>query len=159
MKLPNARSATPADIRGILPMVGAICAMHEKLDPERYAMLPDVVARYERWLPQRITDSRSVLLVGEVDNRLAGFLVAGIETNIPIYRLTEFAFIHDVWVEPEFRRQGVAGALVDEAIQRFKDIGIRQVRLETAAANEDARRLFASRGFRVGTIDMLRELS
>jgi hypothetical protein len=61
------RSATPADIPAILPMVRAICSMHERLVPARYAMLPDVVDRYARWLPERAVDPRSVFLVAESD--------------------------------------------------------------------------------------------
>lgn len=153
------RPATPEDVPGVLPMVGAICAMHEQLDPDRYAMLPDVVQRYERWLPARSRDPRSVFLVGTDDaGRLRGFLVATIETSIPIYRLSEFGFIHDVWVDPEARGTGLGGALVDGALARFRTLGVSQVRLETAAANDIARRLFSSRGFRVGTVDMLKSL-
>ena len=181
------RPATPADVPAVLPMVRALCDMHEAWDAERYGMLDDVVARYERWLPQRAVDVRSVFLVAEGDefagetgrplppprsprrgehsspggggsSRLIGFLIATIEPNIPIYRLTEFGFIHDVWVEPEARKRGVARVLVVEALRRFEGLGVRQVRLETAAANEAARGLFASCGFRVGTVDMLATL-
>lgn len=154
------RPATPEDVPAVLPMVAAVCAMHERLDPARYTMLPDVAERYRRWLPMRATDPRSVFLVAEADDAasLAGFLVAAIEKSIPIYRLDEFAFIHDMWVEPAFRRHGVARALVEAAIERFRAMGVPQARLETAAGNEAARRLFESCGFRVGTIDMLREL-
>ena len=34
---------------------------------------------------------------------LVGFLIATVEREIPIYRLHEFGFIHDLWVEPEYR--------------------------------------------------------
>lgn len=155
------RPATADDVPAVLPMVASICAMHERLDPERYPMLPDVVERYERWLPFRAADARSVFLVAHTDaapGELVGFLVGTVEPNIPIYRLGEFGYIHDVWVEPAHRSRGHAGALVEGAVERFRAIGVSQVRLETAAANDAARRLFASRGFRVGTVDMLRAL-
>jgi ribosomal protein S18 acetylase RimI-like enzyme len=44
------------------------------------------------------------------------------------------------------------------AIEKFRDIGVTQVRLETAAANEAARKLFASVGFRVSATEMLVEV-
>lgn len=152
----NIRPAAAADVPQVLPMVRAICTMHEKLDPERYAMLPDVVARYEHWFPERAEDPRSVFLVAESSNRLVAFLIATTETNIPIYQLIEFGFIHDIWVEPDSRSQGIAKAIVQEALARFRAQGIHQVRLETAALNDSARKLFTTCGFRVGTIDMLR---
>ncbi len=152
------RPATPADVPNILPMVRSICAMHAQMDPQRYDFLPDIVDRYAHWLPTRAADPRSVLLVGEENEQaatLAGFLVATIEPNIPIYHTREFAFIHDVWVEPRARRSGLASLLVDAAVARFRTLGVAQVRLETAAHNDAARALFERRGFRVSTIDML----
>lgn len=150
------RSATAADVPGVLPMVAAICAMHEALDAERYGMLPDVVGRYERWLPQRAEDPRSVFLVGEDKaGTLAGFLIASVEANIPIYRVSEFGFIHDVWVEPAFRGAGVARAMVEEAVKRFSAMGVSQVRLETAIANHGARKLFKACGFRAASTEMV----
>jgi ribosomal protein S18 acetylase RimI-like enzyme len=139
-------------------MVRSICAVHEAMDPSRYAMLPDVVDRYEHWLPARARDPRSVFLVAEEGVQLAGFLVATVEVSIPIYRLSEFGFIHDLWVEPPHRCRGVGRALAYGALERFRAIGVTQVRLETAGANDAARRLFQSCGFRVATVDMLADL-
>jgi len=152
------RPAIPADVPAILPMVHAITAMHEALDPARFAMVPDVIDRYRRWLPQRATDPRSVFLIAEEAGAAVGFLVATVEPTIPIYRTTEVGFIHDVWVEPAHRGRGHASAMITEACRRFRELGVTQVRLETAAGNDAARRLFAACGFRVSTIEMLAEL-
>lgn len=159
MSGPIVREATASDIPAILPMVRAICSMHEKLDPPRYAMLPGVVAMYESWLRRRIADPNSVVLVGEAGSSVLAFLVAEVESNIPIYRLDRFGFIHDVWVEPAARGAGIGKALALRAIDKFRAMGVRQLRLETAADNPGARALFASCGFRVATIDMLLDLA
>jgi ribosomal protein S18 acetylase RimI-like enzyme len=138
-------------------MVEAICRYHQQLDPARYDYLPDVVERYRRWLPQRASDPRSVFLVARpaAESPPVGFLVASTEPNIPIYRTATFGYIHDVWVEPAFRRRGVATRMVAECLRRFRAIGATQVRLETAAKNEAARRLFAAAGFRRDAITMI----
>lgn len=150
------RPATPGDVPAILPMVAAICALHESWDPDKYPFLPDIVERYEHWLPLRAQDPRSVFLIAELANTPVGYLIATIEDEIPIYRLKQFGFIHDMWVEPAHRGQGIARHLVDAAVARFAELEITQVRLDTAAANDIARRLFASCGFRVSTTEMLR---
>ncbi|GMV27739.1 MAG: hypothetical protein AMXMBFR58_37700 [Phycisphaerae bacterium] len=152
------RSATASDVPAVLPMIRAICSLHEAWDAARYGMLDDVVARYERWLPQRARDPRSVFLVAESQDHLTGFLVGEVLDNIPIYRVREYGFIHDMWVDPAARRSGTGRALLAAAIQRFKDIGVGQIRLETALANHAARKLFESCGFRTSTIDMLLSL-
>ncbi len=87
-----------------------------------------------------------------------GFLVATVEREIPIYRLQEYAFIHDIWVEPEYRQNKVAQQMVMLCSDRFKEMKVQQIRLDTTAVNEAARRLFTSCGFRISTIEMLKEL-
>ena len=59
------RPATPSDIPTLLPMIRALCALHQSWDPDRYDFLPDIIARYEYWLPLRAADPRSVFLVAE----------------------------------------------------------------------------------------------
>lgn len=153
------RPATPEDVPTVLPMVAKICALHESWDAAKYGFLSHPEQRYERWLKKLTHDERAVFLVAENEGKLVGFLEATIEREIPIYRLTEYAFIHDLWVEPEYRQQGIARLLVTQAMERLQELEVKQIRLDTAAANEAARRLFAGCGFRVSTIEMLTELT
>lgn len=151
------RRATPVDLPAILPMVADICAFHTRLDPARFDYLPDVLDRYERWLPQRIADPRSLLLVAdtpEAPSRPVAFLVATTEPNIPIYHTREFAFVHDLWVQPAHRLGGLGRALVLEAIAWARSRGLSQLRLETAAINDSARALFTSCGLKTQSIEM-----
>ena len=155
------RPATPADVTAVLPMVAKICALHETWDEAKYGFLPSPEQRYEGWLKRLTTRESSVFLVAsapEQPGKLVGFIVATVDKEIPIYRLKEYAFIHDLWVEEEYRRSGIARQMVMETIERFKQMGVKQIRLDTAAVNESARRLFSSCGFRVSTIEMLMEL-
>ncbi|MFB2878775.1 N-acetyltransferase family protein [Floridanema aerugineum] len=154
------RRAKQSDIPAILPMVGKICALHETWDAAKYGFLPNPAQRYEGWLSKLVKSDRTVFLVAEDETKalLAGFLVATIEREIPIYRLKEFAFIHDLWVEPEYRRTGVARQLVMETIEQFQKMGVEQIRLDTAAINEAARKLFSECGFRPSVVEMLIEL-
>lgn len=154
------RPATPADVPAVLPMVAQICALHEAWDADKYGFLPNPAQRYDRWLRQQANQADSIFLVAEAAPGaiLAGFLIATIENEIPIYRVRQYGFIHDLWVEPAYRQQGVARQLVQAAIDRFRQLGVDQIRLDTAAANDAARHLFASCGFRVSTIEMLMKL-
>ncbi|MHC5816431.1 MAG: GNAT family N-acetyltransferase, partial [Nostoc sp.] len=96
------RPATTTDVPALLPMVAKICALHESWDSAKYGFLNHPEQRYEQWLMRLANSDRSVFLVSENEGQLVGFLVATIEREIPIYRLQEFAFIHDIWVEPEY---------------------------------------------------------
>lgn len=153
------RSARVEDVPGVLPMVRSICDLHERRDPARYALLPDVVKRYARWLPERAVDDRSIFLVAERDDRsLAAFLVATVEEGIPIFVTQEYGWIHDIWVQPDARGTGLAGAMVRQVIARFRAMGLSQVRLETGMFNDVAREVFEREGFRPCTVEMLCEL-
>jgi ribosomal protein S18 acetylase RimI-like enzyme len=155
------RSATAEDVPGVLPMVAKICAFHEALDPAKYGFLPHPERMYDGWLVSRTKDRRSVFLVAEREPSagepalLTGFLVATTEREIGIYRLKEFGFIHDLWVEPEYRNEGLARQVVMLTVERFREIGVAQVRMDMAHKNDAARRLFESCGFRVSTTEML----
>ncbi|MBR8834810.1 MAG: GNAT family N-acetyltransferase [Stigonema ocellatum SAG 48.90 = DSM 106950] len=159
------RPATPSDFPLILPMVAKTCALHESWDSDKFGLVPNPEQRYEKFL-QRLTTSngasapdgslRGVLLVAEEEpQHLVGFIVATIEKEIPIYRLEEFGFIQEIWVEAEYRQAGVGRQLVMQAMERLKMMGVKQIRLDTAAVNDVARRLFTSCGFRVSTVEML----
>ncbi len=144
------RPANVADVPAVLPMVAKICAFHENLDASKYGFLPDVASMYDGWLRGCATDRRAVFLVGERDDSqvtapsLAAFLIGTVEREIPIYRLKEFGFIHDLWVEVEYRHEGIARQLVTLAIERFTRLGVKQIRCDTAAKNTPAQALFAA---------------
>lgn len=139
-------------------MVDKLIALHTEWDAERFAARDGVVEGYRHWLSSRATDPRSVFLVAQPRERLAGFLIGTVERSIPIYRVAEFGFIHDLWIEPEYRNEGLARSMALLALERFKALGVTQVRLETAVANDAARSLFTSCGFRPSTQEMLVEL-
>jgi len=143
-------------------MVAQICALHEKWDAAKYAFRADPASMYEPWLKQRAADARSVFLVAERQmsdgGRLAGFIVGTVEREVGIYRLKEYGFLHDLWVEPAYRHEGIGRQLAMMAVERFTQMGVKQVRLDTAGPNEAARRLFESCGFRTSAVEMLIEL-
>lgn len=139
-------------------MVEKICALHESWDPAKYGFLPNISTMYRSWLTSRASDDRSVFLVAQREDRIVAFLVGTVEREIPIYRLKECGFIHDLWVEPQYRNEGIARQMTMLAIERFRAMGVKQIRLDTAAKNDAARGLFASCGFRISTMEMLLEV-
>jgi ribosomal protein S18 acetylase RimI-like enzyme len=113
---------------------------------------------YDEWLKRLTKNPRGVFLVAESPGKIVGFVVGTAEKEIPIYRLEEFGFLHDLWVEEEYRHEGIGRQLVMLAVEKFKQMGMKQVRLDTAAPNEGARKLFEACGFRVSVVEMLIEL-
>jgi len=143
----------------MLPLVAKICALHKQLDPARYGFIDNVTDRYDYWLTQRAADPSSVVLVAEHEGKLVAFLLAATEKEIPIYKLPQYGFIHDLWVDEAYRHEGIARQMVTLAIERFQQMGLTQVRLDTATGNDPARELFAACGFRPCNVEMLLELN
>ncbi len=152
------RSATAEDVPAVVPMVGRLIQLHTEWDAARFETHASVLAGYRHWLTARANDPESVFLVAQQREAIVAFLIGTVEESIPIYRVTRFGFVHDLWVEPDYRHEGLAKSMTLLALERFKSIGVPQVRLETAVANDAARGLFASCGFRVSTQEMLAEL-
>ncbi len=152
------RPATAADVPGVLPMVEKISALHETWDPAKYGKLPNIAERYRRWMTSQAGNPASVFLVAERDGNLVAFLIATTEREIPIYLVEQYGFIHDLWVDEAYRHEGIARQMVMLAVERFKAIGVPQVRLETAGANDAARTLFTACGFRPSAVSMLLEI-
>lgn len=152
------RSANQSDIPGILPMIAKVCALHQSWDSAKYGFLPHPERSYKKWLSNLVNDPQDLCLVAEEANQFVAFLIATVEREIPIYTLKNYAFVHDLWVEPEFRHAGIARQIVERTIAHFTQLGILQIRLDTAMANDAARKLFENCGFRVSTIELLIEL-
>ncbi len=142
----------------MLPMVAKIAALHKGWDAAKFGYKDRPELMYKGWLSSRCDDPRSVFLVADQNGTAVGFLVGTVETEIPIYQLKEFGFIHDIWVEADYRNEGIGRQLVMLAIEKFREMGVKQVRGDTAAANEPARNLLKSCGLRPSTTEMLIEL-
>lgn len=152
------RPATPEDVPQVLPMVRKLAELHERWDPAKYPYLPNVGEMYRSWLTARSRDPRSAFFVASSDALVSGFIVGTVEREIPIYRLAEYGFIHDLFIEESYRHEGLGRQLVMAAVERFASIGVKQIRCDTAAANDPARKLFESCGFRPSVTEMLIEL-
>jgi ribosomal protein S18 acetylase RimI-like enzyme len=152
------RAATRADLDAVVDMMRRQADLHADLDPARYGMNETAYESYRRWLTKRVDDERSVLLVADRGGVCVAFLIGTIEPALPLYRVTEFGFIHDIWVEPAYRNEGVGRQLVSLAVERFAGLGVKQIRLETVEPNDGARQLFERCGFRVCVREMLMEL-
>jgi ribosomal protein S18 acetylase RimI-like enzyme len=157
------RPATIDDVGAVIPMVQQISAMHQEMDPSRYCYRDNVGEMYRHWLEERAQDPSSVFLVAQRESGppalLAGFLIATREKEIPIYRIEYFGCIHDLWVEETYRHEGLGRDMVMLCVDRFRQIGVAQVRLDTAPANDAARSLFRTCGFRACNVEMLFELN
>ena len=89
------------------------------------------------------------ILVVEHDATLVGFIcvVTALRNDSPDDPAT-FAWVHDVFVRPDHRRQGIGAALLADAEAFVRARGARELRLGVLDRNTNARALYYRLGFR-----------
>lgn len=103
---------------------------------------------YDRYVLDWLREEIVAAFVAEVDSTPAGFfLLAAHPGSPPVAELLAIAVL------PELRSQGIGGALLDRAIvfARESNPAPDELRLSVAETNARAQRLFARRGFRIGS--------
>lgn len=85
------------------------------------------------------THARSVLC--QRDGRPIGYVI--------YWELPGELDIHNVAVHPQFRRQGVARAMLADIIERATSRGFRRMTLEVRKSNDPAQTLYRSLGFEI----------
>lgn len=133
--------------------------VHYNFDRRRFlAPGEDAAAGYARFLVSQLRDPDCAVFVAELDGRIVGYCYAGVEPLSWKELRDEAGFIHDLALDPSARRRGVGKALIDAAIEWFRERNQARVMLWTSPANDAARQLFEQSGFRPTMIEMTREL-
>ena len=95
------------------------------------------------WLKEH-SANRHPFWVAEIDGEIAGWLT--LKAFLPRAAYRDTAEV-SVYVKEKFRRRGVGRALLDQAIGRASELGIRAMVGRIFAHNEPSLRLFAEVGF------------
>jgi ribosomal protein S18 acetylase RimI-like enzyme len=108
-----------------------------------------VVDAYVAFLEREVATHDGRVFMAEVDGAVAGFIcvVSATRGDSPDDPAT-FAWVHDIFVRPAYRRRGVATALMAEAESFVRSRGARELRLGVIDRNADARTLYRGLGFR-----------
>ncbi|MCJ7429365.1 MAG: GNAT family N-acetyltransferase [Candidatus Nanohaloarchaeota archaeon QJJ-5] len=89
-------------------------------------------------------DSDDILLVDEHDDELRGFVLTS--RHEPTGQLT----INNIYVKEQYRREGIASALLEECLHQADAHGVRYVVAHTKPDNEPTQALLDTHGFRRG---------
>lgn len=149
------RAATQADT-GIVGQWGAeLVALHHGFDTQRFIQGgPGTPAKYASFIESQLGRPDVIVLVAEDETSLLGYVYAANEGNDYMSLRGPAGVIHDIFVAPDRRSQGIGRALLNQAIKELCSKGAELVVLSTAYRNEAAQRLFAAGGFRPTMIEM-----
>jgi ribosomal-protein-alanine N-acetyltransferase len=76
------------------------------------------------------------------DGKISGFLIAS------YWEDTKRALILRIAVHPDFRKRGIATRLIEAAIGKFREMGIREVEIDVEIVKRGAIQLYERVGFR-----------
>jgi len=87
--------------------------------------------------------------VADADGQLLGYVSAEVREPPPVIERGDRLHVLEVYVRPEYRREGVGAALLAEAERWGEQQGCTRVTLSVDASNESAQALYRERGFDV----------
>ena len=156
---PIVRAATHADLPAIGRLGALLVEEHHDFDSRRFlAPWPRTPADYASFISTQLEDPNKIVLVADDHGDVAGYAYAAVEGYDYMALRGPAGVLHDLIVDPTYRRKGVGRLLLGAALEFFRSRGEPRVVLATADRNEAAQRLFASMGFRRTMIEMTLDL-
>lgn len=121
---------------------------HRALEPS-WPEGKTIIDAYVSFLAAQCATHDGRILVAERTGAIVGFIcvVSSLRNDSPDDPAT-FAWVHDVFVRPEHRRQGVGATLLAEAEAFVRSRGARELRLGVLDRNDHARGMYRGLGFR-----------
>ncbi|MDT4859264.1 Mycothiol acetyltransferase [compost metagenome] len=149
------RAARDEDVPVLGKYGSDLMALHHQWDPNRFiATGTGTKASYARWLRSQLEKPDVVVLAAEQEEMIVGYAYAALEGYDYMALRRPAGVVHDLFVDPEKRNQGVGRMLLDAVIAELQGRGADLVVLSTAHRNEAAQRLFAAAGFRPTMVEM-----
>ena len=152
------RDAKKSDQDALGKYGAALMRQHHAADPTRFIQTEYPESGYGRFLVSQIEDAECLVRVAEESGEVVGYVFASLEGISWRDLRGPCGFIHDVYVDEKFRRQGIARQLLTAAIEWIRSHGMTQVVLWSKWKNEGAQRAFMGLGFRDTMVELTLDL-
>jgi GNAT superfamily N-acetyltransferase len=143
------REAHIDDLPAILAFEQGVVAAER---PCNNKIKPGTVHYYD--LAALIGSDQSRVLVAADDNLLVGTGHATIKTSLDYYVHDRHAYLGLMYVEPDYRGQGIIQDILSQLLQWARDEGVNDFYLDVYTANEPAVRAYEKFGFRSNLVEM-----
>jgi len=116
------------------------------------------LTRFREFLEGLSKEDENQVLVYEMERRIVGFLTFMKKARSMLRLRRSRAMITDLYVEEEYRGQGIASKLLERCLQYLKSMGVEEVRVNVLVDNAPAISLYRKLGFADHMILMSRPL-
>ncbi|WP_020481674.1 GNAT family N-acetyltransferase [Methylomonas sp. MK1] len=130
------RQGTLSDLDALVPLFDGYRRFYGKPSDQNAA---------KSFLRDRSEHGESVLFLAEQDNRATGFVQ--LYPSFSSVSLARAYILNDLFVDPGFRRQGIAVRLMAAAVEYAAALGAVRLTLSTAAINTEAQALYRTTGW------------
>jgi len=155
------RKAAAADFEEVFQLFWEFIKSHREYDQRYYALLPraEFKRQYRKIYARFLKGRTRFQLVAERDGKIMGVIRGGVAKRHPSLRHTEKqGEIAQLMVRVEYRRKGVALALMNEAMARLGKMKMKRVVLKVDAENIPAKRLYSKLDFKDRQVIMTKYL-
>jgi ribosomal protein S18 acetylase RimI-like enzyme len=130
------RPVESRDQAAIARLWQALSDYHARIDPRLPLAVPGADERYAERLIERRGDPGTRVFVAEVDGQVVGYILGAIiDLHPDLFQHTDAGFIADIFVDPAYRRRGIARELVETISAWFTEQGAQHIEWQVAAAN------------------------
>lgn len=143
------RQAFQADLPQLLEWTKALMA-HEAIEEHLELPLKDNLdEKLNKWLETLLGNENALFIIAEnADNQPSGCIL-GLMQLAPndFIDFTIHGMIQMVWVEPNLRRSGLAGLLVEHMENTFRNLNIPYCEISHSMGNEEAAGFWQAKGY------------
>lgn len=130
------RRATAADLEQLLPLVQSYRVFYNQQPASE---------RERSFIERHLREDGSVIYIAVVAAQTAGF--TQLFKTYSTVHLSHTWILEDLFVDPQFRRQGIAQALLAAGVRHAQQTGASGMFLETAFDNVTAQRIYERAGW------------
>ena len=144
MKKPNIRTTTINDLESILNLNRQLFEFEQQFT-NTYNPDWTYSDKGRDYFKKRLGQDNAICLVAETNQEIIGYLVSFIDTYS--YRSTNpICELENMYILPQYRRQGIGTKLVDELKKIAKKKGANRLRVETITQNQVAGSFYQAMG-------------
>lgn len=148
------RRADAGDLPALAAFGVRLAELHVSFDDRRFIAPDPAEPVFFRFFEAELARPESVLLIAELGDAPAGYAFVRVEKESLEDLRGRSAWLHDIFVDPEARGQGIGKQLVEAAIKAARSLGSDNLMLSVSPKNSAGQRLFKSLGLRITMMEM-----
>jgi ribosomal protein S18 acetylase RimI-like enzyme len=137
----------PGDVENLVPLELEYMQYHSDLD-DYFDFTDDMSKKWRQYiLKEVLPDKAQKIYAAVVANKFIGYIDGQISQRAPIYKIKLVGSIGTIFVQPEFRKRGIATALALKLMDWFTKNQVRYIEHPISSRNEPSLSFWKKLGF------------